>query len=246
MAKTNQECVEGPGGLPLVNIYGLNTNRNVDFTGSTTVALPSGTTINGSSVAALGVITSASANALAVGLAGATNPAFNVDSSTALQAAGLNVIGAIAAGTVAVGVISSGSNASLSIDAKGSGTIGIGATSTGAVTITPATTVTGALTLGAAFKSTTATLTGAGAVGLTTLVTKVVTTGANALTLADGTDGQIKIIVMITDGGDGTLTPTTKTGYSTIVFNDAGDGVGLVFTTTLGWIVFANFGATIS
>ncbi len=91
-------------------------------------------------------VTSASATSLAVGLAGATNPAFVVDSSTASQAAGLSVTGATAAGTVAAAVISSGSNANLTVNAKGSGTIGIGSVSTGAVTITPATTVTGAIT----------------------------------------------------------------------------------------------------
>jgi hypothetical protein len=66
------------------------------------------------------------------------------------------------------------------------------------------------------------------------------------LTLANGTDGQVKMIVMVVDGGDATLTPTTKTGFTTIVFNDIGDGVTLVYTTTTGWIVTGNFGATIS
>lgn len=91
-------------------------------------------------------VTSASATALAVGLAGATNPSFLVDSSTGSQAAGLKVTGATAAGTVAAAVVSSGSDASLTINAKGTGTIGIGSVSTGAVTITPATTITGAIT----------------------------------------------------------------------------------------------------
>lgn len=215
-------------------------------------------------------ITDATSQSFAVGPNGATNPVFNVDSSTASAATGITVKGAAAGNGVAVTVISSGTDENLKIDAKGAGTVTINGTATGAVTITPDTTVsgtltstgaftasgaatvgttlgvTGATTLGAALKSTTATLTGAGAVGLTTLVTKIVTTGANALTLADGTDGQIKILVMTTDGGDGTLTPTTKTGYSTIVFNDAGDGCVLVFTTTTGWIVAGNNGCTIS
>lgn len=82
-------------------------------------------------------ITSASATALAVGLAGATNPAFVVNSSTASQAAGLSVTGAIAAGTVAVAVLSSGADASVTLNAKGTGTIGIGTVSTGAVSIVP-------------------------------------------------------------------------------------------------------------
>lgn len=126
---------------------------------------------------------------------------------------------------------------------------------TGAVTMASTVAVTGVLSAnggisGAVTASTligsTQALSGAGAVNVTTLTTKVTSTGANALTLADGTDGQIKFIVMVVDGGDATLTPTTKTGFSTIVFNDAGDGVGLVFTTTTGWIVFANNGVTIS
>jgi hypothetical protein len=90
------------------------------------------------------------------------------------------------------------------------------------------------------------TLTGAGAVNLTALTTLLVTTAADALTLADGANGQIKNIVMITDGGDGTLTPTSKTGYSTITFNDAGDSVMLQFVTGKGWIILANTGCTVA
>lgn len=76
-------------------------------------------------------VTSPSSSAFAVGLAGATNPAFQVDSSTASQAAGLKVTGAIAAGTVAIGVISSGADANVSLNAKGTGDILVGNVSTG-------------------------------------------------------------------------------------------------------------------
>lgn len=123
-------------------IPGLKQNSAVD--------LPADITIGGSAVVALATITSASANALTTGPSGATNPAFNVDASTASQAAGLNITGAIAAGTVAAAVISSGSNANLSVNAKGTGTISIGNTSTGAVilpaviTVASAATITGA------------------------------------------------------------------------------------------------------
>jgi hypothetical protein len=92
-------------------------------------------------------VTSSNANAFAVGPNGATNPAFNVDASTASAATGLNVKAAAATGGLALSVISSGSNENLTINAFGTGTIGIGSVSTGAVTITPATTITGALTL---------------------------------------------------------------------------------------------------
>lgn len=117
---------------------------------------------------------------------------------------------------------------------------------TGAQTITGAMTVSGITTLTGGLVGGTQTLSAAGAVNLTTLTTKVASAGAIAITLADGVDGQVKIILMTVDGGDATLTPTTKTGFSTITFNDAGDGVTLVFTTTTGWILVGNNGATVA
>jgi len=120
------------------------------------------------------------------------------------------------------------------LNVEGASTFGSTASFTGAVTTT------GGLIGGVQ------TLAAAGAVNLTTLVTRIDSAGAIALTLADGTNGQVKIIVMGTDGGDATLTPTTKTGYTTITFNDAGDGVTLAFITTKGWIVCGNNGATLA
>ncbi len=73
-------------------------------------------------------------------------------------------------------------------------------------------------------------LTGAGAVDLISRVTHVVTTGTDALTLADGTEGQPKTIVMKTDGGVGTLTPTSLANGTTITFDDVGDSAELMFT----------------
>jgi len=104
----------------------------------------------------------------------------------------------------------------------------------------------GATTLSGAVVGAVQTLAAAGAVSLTTLMTRIDSVGVIALTLADGTNGQIKHIVMGTDGGDATLTPTTKTGFSTITFNDIGDGVTIVFITTKGWIVVGNNGATLA
>jgi hypothetical protein len=88
-------------------------------------------------------------------------------------------------------------------------------------------------------------LTGAGAVDVTTGTTKVTTTGADALTLADGAEGQLKSIVMIVDGGDGTLTPTNLGGGSTITFDAVGDSVLLQFLGTDWWVV-ANNGCTVA
>ena len=90
-------------------------------------------------------------------------------------------------------------------------------------------------------------LSGAGAVNLTDTVTEVSSTGTNALTLANGTSGQIKIITMVVDGGTATLTPTTLAGSNTTVaFSDVGDSVILLYTTTLGWVVTSNQGATLA
>lgn len=73
------------------------------------------------------------------------------------------------------------------------------------------------------------------------------TTGADAeaLTLANGVPGQLLTISLVVDGGgDGTLTPTTKSGFVNIVFADAGDTVTLEYVDdTVGWIIVGAHGA---
>jgi hypothetical protein len=86
-------------------------------------------------------------------------------------------------------------------------------------------------------------LSGAGAVNLTDMLTSLTTTGATqALTLANGTVGQIKIISHIVDGGSAVLTPTTKIGFSTITFTAVGDSAMLIYTAS-GWDIVALNGA---
>lgn len=121
--------------VPVVKYNGLNVLN-------ATVTLPGTTTIGGSSVVALGTITSSSANALTVGPNGTTNPVFNVDASTGSAVTGLNLVGAASGGTVAVAVSQSSGNANLSIDAKGTGTVAINSTASGAITLGRATTIT--------------------------------------------------------------------------------------------------------
>ncbi len=101
-----------------------------------TVAGSSGNTAIAGTLSCVGATTIdvASANALAVGNNGATNPVLQVDSNTANQATGVKVTGAAAAAGVAVAAISSGTNENLTIDAKGSGTITLNGTGTGGVT----------------------------------------------------------------------------------------------------------------
>ena len=85
------------------------------------------------------------------------------------------------------------------------------------------------------------TLSGAGAIPLTAAVCEWTTTGANAGTLADGTAGQILTVVIVTDSGEGTLTPTTATGWATAVFTDDIDTASFMYVDgTVGWIVLGT------
>jgi hypothetical protein len=86
-------------------------------------------------------------------------------------------------------------------------------------------------------------LSGAGAVNVTSALTSLTTTGsAQALTLADGTVGELKVIVHVVDGGSAVLTPTTKIGFSTITFTAVGESATLVYTAA-GWAITALNGA---
>ena len=102
-------------------------------------------------------------------------------------------------------------------------------------------------TYGASITGGVQSLSGAGAVDLTNLITEVTTTGADALTLADGTtSGQVKIVTMIVDGGDGTLTPVTFANGTTITFDAVAESVTLVWNSTIGWVATSVNGATVA
>ena len=81
-------------------------------------------------------------------------------------------------------------------------------------------------------------ITGGGAISLTTGVTFITTTGTEAYTLADGIEGQIKIIIMKGDGGNATITPDNLVGYTAIRFNDVEDSVQFLYGST-GWNIIA-------
>jgi hypothetical protein len=79
-------------------------------------------------------------------------------------------------------------------------------------------------------------LSGAGAITTTEYYTAWTTTGADAGTLADGDKvGQMKKIQLIVDGGDGTLTPVSLSGGTTITFADAGDYAILMWDSS-NWV----------
>ena len=89
------------------------------------------------------------------------------------------------------------------------------------------------------------TLSGAGEINATTSITLLVTNAANALTIADGlVEGQIKYIVMKTDGGVGTLTGANIVGTN-IVFNDAGEGHTLIWTDSKWYSLSSGSGGAV-
>lgn len=86
-------------------------------------------------------------------------------------------------------------------------------------------------------------LSGAGAVNVTDMLTSLTTTGAaQALTLANGTLGQVKVIAHTVDGGSAVLTPTTALGFTTITFTNVGESATLIYTAA-GWAILALNGA---
>lgn len=175
---------------------------------------------------------STSANAIAVGRNGSTNPQFQVDCSTSSAAAGLKVTGKAAAAGTDVAVISSGTNEDLRIDAKGSGTITLGNTSTGGVALKRPTVVTGATSAALAV----------GANGATNPVLQVdaatasVATGlkvtgaaaASGLAIAAISSGTNENVTLDAKGS-GTLT-LNGTATGNIVLGRAATGVSLAAT----------------
>lgn len=129
-------------------------------------------------------------------------------------------------------IVTTGLTASGSASNDFSGSTGTFKTSSGLTTIS------GGLITATSSRS------GPGAVALTAALCKLTSTGvADALTLANGTDGQELAIIHEVDGGSAVLTPTTKTGFSTITFTNAGDSCVLKYVTTRGWMIAALNGA---
>ena len=116
---------------------------------------------------------------------------------------------------------------------------------TGTIELQTATNVTGNLSVSGAFIGSRQTISGAGAINLTTLYTEITTTSGDAYTLANGVIGQMKIIVMVVDGGDATITPTTFANGTRIVMDAVHDSVTLIYGAS-GWQVIASRNIVIS
>lgn len=69
---------------------------------------------------------------------------------------------------------------------------------------------------------------------------------ADAISLADGTLGQIKIFIFKTETDEGdtiVLTPNTPVGFATITFDDPGDTCTLIFDGT-SWVIISTYGTS--
>jgi hypothetical protein len=179
------------------------------------------------------VITSNSANALAVGANGTTNPVLNVNASASSVATGLTIVGAAVASGLAVQVTSSGTNEALTIDAKGSGTIGLNTVSTtsGAVTIGNATSLAGVAVNGPAnITSSSATSLTVGPNGTTTPIFAVASNTTSAVTglKVTGAATGVAVALIATDSGSNTPITIDGKGTGTIGINTLSTTSGLV------------------
>jgi dihydrodipicolinate reductase len=103
-----------------------------------------------------------------------------------------------------------------------------------------------------AFAQAEQTLTGAGAANITSAVTAFVTntdnSNANAVTLANGTTGQIKILYTKTEASSGqtsVVTPANFANGTTLTFDAVGDAAIMYFNGT-NWVLVAGNGVAVA
>ena len=160
----------------------------------------------------------------------------------------LNLV-AWSSGAYALGLVSGDTNLNR---AAAGGTVQIGTTARNALGSLACLNGTfgGNLTASGFISTTPATQSGLGPLSVTASSIALTTTGvADALTLANGTNGQILTVCHVSrGGGTGTavLTPTTKNGYTTITFTATGDSVTLQYHITGGWHIIGSRGVTIA
>jgi len=202
-----------------------------------------------------GIITSSSANALAVGANGATNPVFQVDASIGSVVTGLKIAGGAIGNGTSLTAISSGTNEPLGLNAKGSGSIGLGTVSTGSVLIGTGgggVTVGSALTYGGITLSNVTTGTGNLVASISPTITTPnivgVTGGSNALA---GSVGEY-ISSTVAQGSAIAMTSNTPINVTSIsltagdwdVWGNVGFTTGATTLTTALWGTISTTSAT--
>ena len=86
-------------------------------------------------------------------------------------------------------------------------------------------------------------VTGGGALSTTKVVSFISTTGVESYTLADGVEGQEKIIIMKADGGNATVTPNNLVGFTSVRLTGVNNSFHLIYGST-GWNIIALQQAT--
>ena len=86
-------------------------------------------------------------------------------------------------------------------------------------------------------------VTGGGALSTSTVVSFISTTGTESYSLADGVEGQEKIIIMKADGGNATVTPTNLVGFTSVRLTGVNNSFHLIYGST-GWNIIALQQAT--
>lgn len=183
----------------------------------------------------------------------ANSPTLTTPSLGAATATSINKVTLTAPATAATLTIADSKtvvvNNSLTLSGADGTTMSFPTTSATLARTDAAQTFTGNQTVNGAIIGNVQSLSGAGAVDVTSFSTAFTSTATgNALTLANGTAGQIKTVVYVAEaaGADtGILTPTTRVGYSTITFTNVGDSVTLQYFTQ-GWAVIGVRGATVA
>lgn len=177
-----------------------------------------------------------------------TTPTLGVASATSINKVAITAPATAATLTIADNKTLS-VNHSLTLAGTDSTTMTFPSTSAAIARTDAAQTFTGNQTINGAVIGNVQALSGAGAVDVTSFATAFTSTATgNALTLANGTAGQIKTIAYVAEaaGADtGVLTPTTRVGYSTITFTNVGDSATLQYFTQ-GWAVIGVRGATVA
>lgn len=236
-------------GTTLVNAA-LGTPGSGTLTNCTGLPIIAGTT-GTLSVARGGTGTTVSTGSGSVVLA--TGPSLITPTLGVASATSINKVAITAPATSATLTIADGktltANHSLTLTGTDGTTMTFPSTSASVARTDAAQTFTGNQTINGAVIGNIQALSGAGAVDVTSFATAFTSTATgNALTLANGTAGQIKTVVYVAEaaGADtGVLTPTTRVGYSTITFTNVGDAVTLQYFTQ-GWAVVGVRGATVA
>ena len=95
--------------------------------------------------------------------------------------------------------------------------------------------------------TTTESVSGAGSIDITSDITLLTTIGtsANNFTLADGSEGQEKIIILENEDGNAIITPTNFANGTTITFDSENEIIKLLFIIS-NWYILGGYNYSIT